>query len=57
MARPLQHLLSTSLFITALVLSGCGSNMNFSKNAGAVPAVSAVAVQVDGNAPNRKQEV
>jgi hypothetical protein len=60
MTRPLHHLLPMSLIVAALALTGCGSNMtssNFSQNLKAAPAVSAVAVQVDGNAPNRKQEV
>lgn len=60
MTRAAHFLLCTSLSFTSLILMGCGSNMNPSKLAqsrGAAPAVAAVALQVNGNAPNRKQEV
>lgn len=43
--------------ISTLVLSGCGASVNLPQNTGAVPTVAAVATQVDGTAPNRKQEV
>ncbi len=55
---PLPHrLLCTSVFFTVLVLTGCGSNAPLLQNGGAAPTVAAVALQVNGNAPNRKQEV
>lgn len=58
MTPPLAHpLLCTSAVFAALMLAGCGSNAPLLQNEGAVPAVVAVALQVNGNAPNRKQEV
>jgi hypothetical protein len=53
---------STSVCVCALVLSGCGSNTlikssNSTTSSGQVPTVLAVAEQVNGVAPNRKQEV
>ncbi len=55
---PLPHrVLCTSVFFTVLALTGCGSNAPLLQNGGAAPTVAAVALQVNGNAPNRKQEV
>ena len=55
----------TSALLTTLVLSGCGSSPmgsslagnNNSSQSGTPPTVSAVGVQVNGAAANRKQEV
>jgi 6-phosphogluconolactonase (cycloisomerase 2 family) len=53
---------STPMCVCVLVLSGCGGNAlikssNSATSAGQVPTVLAVAEQVNGVAPNRKQEV
>src|SRR4051794_32445589 len=52
---------STPLCVCALVLSGCSSTIMTSSNSvnptGQAPAVIAVGDQVNGVAPNRKQEV
>lgn len=54
-------LYTSPAFFMTLVLTGCGSGMNFTQNGssaqGAAPTVTGVATQVNGDAPNRKQEV
>ena len=49
--------LCASVFFAVLLMTGCASNMGPLQNGGVAPTVAAVAVQVNGNAPNRKQEV
>lgn len=55
-------LCSIPLYVCALLLSGCGGSTlikrsNSTSPTGAIPAVIAVGEQVNGVAPNRKQEV
>src|SRR6202161_3088456 len=55
-------LLCTISLILTSVLAGCGTignptSVNTPSRSGPAPAASAVAEQVDGVAPNRKQEV
>jgi hypothetical protein len=54
-------LVCTATLFTSLIVTGCGSSMHFtSGNAAqgaAPPSVAAVATQLNGVAPNRKQEV
>lgn len=62
MRRKLSLVVCTSAFLTILVLTGCGSNgMNPMQSGtaaqGPPPTVWAVATQVNGVAPNRRQEV
>lgn len=46
-----------SLALSPFLLAGCGGSAPFTQGTGAAPQVSAVAVQVNGNAPNRMQEI
>ena len=59
MMHALRFFVCTSVFFTALILTGCGSsyNINGGLAQGAAPIIAAVALQVNGVAPNRKQEV
>jgi hypothetical protein len=62
MRHTLLVLYSSSMFAASVVLSGCNSSLmsssnNSSPGSGPVPVVVAIGDQVNGVAPNRKQEV
>ncbi len=66
MRYPLLAIVSSSICVASLVLSGCSSSLmstnspaptNSPTSTGPVPTVIAVGEQVNGVAPNRKQEV